>query len=265
MSLSLAELFVYLVEPSHVQAKLIRGYLEALGIFRIEVYHDGTTALTKMHDTPPDLVISALYLPDMLGTDLVYAMRDDPYLEEITYMLVSSETNPRRLEPIRQSGAIAILPKPFSVEQLKRALINTLDFLNPETLALHPSGVDIERLHVLVVDDSVTSRHQVKRILNALGITDIVEAGNGVEAVRAIDRQFFDMIVTDYNMPEMDGEALVRYIRERSSQSSVPILMVSSEQDRRRLANVQQAGVSAICDKPFEAQGIRELVEKLLR
>ena len=64
-------------------------------------------------------------------------------------------------------------------------------------------------------------------------------------------------------MPEMDGKALVQHIRTLSMQPSVPILMVSSERDEGRLAAVEQAGVSAICDKPFEVNLIRRLLKNL--
>jgi two-component system chemotaxis response regulator CheY len=65
-------------------------------------------------------------------------------------------------------------------------------------------------------------------------------------------------------MPEMDGKELVEQVRQNSQQASVPILMVSSEQDESRLAVVQQAGVSAVCDKPFEPKNIKQLIEKML-
>ena len=73
-----------------------------------------------------------------------------------------------------------------------------------------------------------------------------------------------DLVVTDYNMPEMDGRQLVEYIRQQSWQRSVPILMVTSEQSFSRLAAVEEAGVSGICDKPFEPGTIRRLLQRIL-
>jgi two-component system chemotaxis response regulator CheY len=65
-------------------------------------------------------------------------------------------------------------------------------------------------------------------------------------------------------MPEMDGKEFVEHVRHESHQPSVPILMVSSEQDASRLAVVQQAGVSAVCDKPFDTTTIKQLIENIL-
>ena len=73
-----------------------------------------------------------------------------------------------------------------------------------------------------------------------------------------------DLVVTDYNMPEMDGREFVEYVRSRSWQRSVPILMVTSETDQGRLAAVEEAGVSGICDKPFEPAVVRCLLARML-
>ena len=97
-----------------------------------------------------------------------------------------------------------------------------------------------------------------------MGIAKVTEVTNGREGIEQIKQQFFDLIVTDYNMPEIDGQQLTRYVREKSSQRSVPILMVTSILDKTHLAQVQQSGVSAICDKPFEPRIIKNLVRQLL-
>jgi two-component system chemotaxis response regulator CheY len=102
-------------------------------------------------------------------------------------------------------------------------------------------------------------------VLANLGIQHFTEAENGKQAVGIIDQHFFDLVVTDYNMPEMDGRELTEYIRTQSWQSTVPILMVSSESNQSRLAAVEQAGVSGVCDKPFESAMVKGLLQKMLR
>jgi two-component system chemotaxis response regulator CheY len=177
-------------------------------------------------------------------------------------MLISSETRFRYLDPIRQAGAIAILPKPFSQEELQIALNATLDHLDPESLYLE--HYDPENVEVLIVDDSPLARKHILRVLTSMGLERFTEAKDGIEAMELIADTFFDLIVTDYNMPRMSGKELVEHIRSGSSQASVPILMVTSEQNENRLAAVQQAGISAICDKPFEPESVRRLVEQAL-
>lgn len=263
--IDIENLNVCLVESSNVQSKIIKHLLEKIGISKITLYHDGNSALVGMSEVAFDVVISSLYLPDMTGTDLVYEMRNDENLKDVSFILISSETNPRYLDPIRQAGVIGILPKPFTMQQLKQSFVSALDMLNPDSLKLEDSeDIIIEDLKVLLVDDSPTARKYIRSVLEKLGIEHMQEAVNGREAVAIIDTTYFDLIVTDYNMPEMDGKELVEYIRNWSTQSTVPVLMVSSEKDESRLASVQQAGVSAICDKPFEPQGLKRLLTNII-
>lgn len=127
---------------------------------------------------------------------------------------------------MRQSGARAILTKPFELKQLRAAIFTTLNYLNPGSLALEKNDFDIENLHVLIVDD-----------------------------------RSFGLAITDYNMPEMDGRELVKFIHNKSRQNTLPIIMITSEQDEKWLAVVKQAGVSAICDNPFDPKNLIEQID----
>ena len=261
--IGLQDLSICIVEPSAVQGNIIRRSLEEEGVGKVWMHQDAASALAGIRRYPPDLVISAMYLPDMTGTELVGRLRTDPdeAVRDIPFMLVSSETRLAMLEPVRQAGAVAILPKPFAPDDLRRALIATMELLHPDEFAL---DIDIEDLHVLIVDDSAMSRRHIRRVLENLGIEQIDEAENGRVATQRIESTFYDLVFTDYNMPEMDGEMLTRFIRERSSQKSIPVILVTSERDSGRLSAVQHAGVSAICDKPFEPATVRELIQRAL-
>ncbi|WP_316364719.1 response regulator [Candidatus Thiodiazotropha sp. CDECU1] len=258
----LKELLVLLVEPSSTQQRIIQRQLSQLGIEQIVTVKTGQEALHTMRTDHPDLAISTLYLPDMTGTDLVHTMRNDPDLEKMAFMLISSETRFRYLDPIRQAGAVAILPKPFKPAELRIAMNSVLEYIDPTLLEL--DNFCPEDLKVLVVDDSSMARKHISRVLNVLGIEHIREARDGREAVEIIANNYFDLVVTDYNMPNMDGKELVDHIRTASNQASIPVLMVTSEANESRLAAVQQSGVSAICDKPFETSVVRDLVQMAL-
>jgi two-component system chemotaxis response regulator CheY len=260
--LKITDIVVLLVEPSSTQQKIISRQFSEIGISNLLFEKDGSSALQSMKRDKPDVVISALYLPDMTGTDLVYRMKENPETQDTGFILISSETRFRYLDPVRQAGAIAILPKPFSSEDLRIAMNNTLDFIDPDSLHLGQSNV--EDLTVLVVDDSQFARNHIMRTLKSMGIENFHQAADGIEALEQMTKHYFDFIVTDYNMPNMDGQELVEFIRQKSCQSSIPVLMVTSENNENRLAAVQQSGVSAICDKPFESQTVRSIVQQML-
>lgn len=262
MYASFQDLDVLVVEPSAVQARIVRDALAKLGVTRVQTADSGASALSAMHAATPALTISPMYLPDMSGVDMLQTMRADETLSGVAFILISSELREEVLDPIRQSGASAILPKPFTEADLVTALRSTLDYLNPRQQL--DVVVDLERLRVLLVDDSPNARKFMMRVLNNLGIENIVEANNGREGAEVLGSSMFDLVFTDYNMPEMDGLAFVKHIREQSWQATVPVIMVTSETNEARLEEVRQAGVSGICDKPFEPVVVKRVIEAAL-
>jgi two-component system chemotaxis response regulator CheY len=264
MFTGLADLTVYLVEPSAVQAKVITTLLGQLDVRNVQRFATAGEMLARLTEAPPSLVISALYLADMQGTGLVQRLRNDPATEHTPFILISSETRPQVLDPVRQSGVCGILPKPFTETQLRTALRATLDYLDADA-SLDVDPIELDAIKVLVVDDSPSARKFIRRVLENLGVRNFLEAENGKQAVDVLAEAMVDLVVTDYNMPEMDGKALLDHIRQRSWQASVPVLMVTSESDAGRLAAVEEAGVSGICDKPFEPATVKALLTKILR
>ncbi|KGM07905.1 chemotaxis regulator [Methylophaga thiooxydans] len=260
-SLKASDLSILLVEPSAMQLKLIMRHLGEEGIQKIDGVANAADALKHISQYPPDLVISAMYLPDMTANELIAEIQQQ-HSQVIPFMLISSETAAHALEPVRQAGVMAILPKPFNRDDLQRAIRATLDVIDPEEIQLQ--NYDVSELNILLVDDSFTSRNHISRVLNSMGIDHIDHAENGREAVELLAARKYDLIVTDLNMPEMDGEQLVHYIRDEIGDVMVPILMATTENNQATLGNVRQAGVSAILDKPFEPQVIRDILYRIL-
>lgn len=260
--LKIEDLSILLVEPSSAQSKIIIAELKRAGVGSVEGVQSISTALGRLREYQPDLVISSMYFPEGTGTDLVIRMRSDPMLESLPFMLISSEDKFEYLDPIKQAGVVAILPKPFNGDDLKRALISTLDYLEGDDLEL--DNFDVREVRILLVDDSAMARKHISRVLRNLGASIIVEAHDGKEAIELLQDREFDLVVTDYNMPVMDGEELLKYIRTQSSQSYVPVIMVTSEQNQSTLSSIQQQGVSAMCDKPFDTSHVKGLLKQLL-
>jgi two-component system chemotaxis response regulator CheY len=203
-----------------------------------------------------------MYLPDGSANDLIDKIRKNEETESQHFMLISSERNREQLEHLRQSGVLAILPKPFTKKDLKRAIHATLDLIVEEEIDLEM--FDPRTLRVLVTDDSRMARKHISKTLNTMGIEDIQFAENGKEAIELLNTTEFDLIVTDYNMPEMDGRELTEAVRQDPALAHIPILMVSSNSEDSQLSNIAQEGVDAICGKPFEPAIVRQLLAKIL-
>ncbi len=261
-SLAPSDLSILLIEPSAMQRKVITSELNAEGISKIDTAGSGKEAIEYIKQITPDLIISSLYYPDGSATELLASIRRVKQFETLPFMLISSETRREQLESFKQSGIVAILPKPFTRNHLGMAINATIDLLSHDELELEL--YDVDTLRVLVVDDSSLARKVIKRVLNNLGIHQITEAHDGSQAIQKLNNQTFDLIVTDYNMPEVNGLELAEYIRHSEQHSHLPILMVTSEANDAHLSHVSQSGVNAITDKPFEPNTVKRLLKTLL-
>jgi two-component system, chemotaxis family, chemotaxis protein CheY len=113
---------------------------------------------------------------------------------------------------------------------------------------------------VLVADDSGTMRKIITRNLQALGVTAVTEAVDGADAVAQFAPGKFDLVLTDWNMPNKTGPEVVREIRAQDAK--VPIIMITTEAEKSRVIEAISAGVSDYLVKPFTSETLRQKLEK---
>jgi two-component system chemotaxis response regulator CheY len=119
--------------------------------------------------------------------------------------------------------------------------------------------------HVIVtVDDSSTMRRIIKNTLQKLGFNNILEAGNGIEGLDVMAKNKIDLVITDWNMPEMDGLTFVKAIRAKPEYQDLPILMVTTEAAKEDILTALRSGVNNYIVKPFTPETLQEKVFKLL-
>jgi len=223
--INISELSILLIEPSSTQLKIISRLLEQEGVGSIEAVNSGAEALQSIKSYSPDLVISSLYLPDMTATELLSTIKSDYGKTTLPFVLISSETNFSALDPILQSGIVAILSKPFNAEHLTEVLKTSLEFIDPKEITLE--HYEAENIRILLVDDSLMARKHITRVLHNMGISQITTANDGKEGADIFggNSDAFDLIITDYNMPNMNGSELAHYIRKDLGNAFIPILM----------------------------------------
>jgi two-component system chemotaxis response regulator CheY len=119
-------------------------------------------------------------------------------------------------------------------------------------------------LKVLVVDDQASVRQMTRIALEKLGIRMIHEAPNGQVALATILAQPVDVIISDYNMPEMDGVGLLRAVRGHQQIRKVPFILVTGRGDRELVVKAAQAGVNNYIVKPFDEATLRQKLEAVL-
>ncbi len=120
-------------------------------------------------------------------------------------------------------------------------------------------------MKLLVVDDSSTMRRIIKNTLQRLGYEDILEAEHGVEAWQIMDTtEGIQVLITDWNMPEMNGLELVKKVRADERYTSIPIIMVTTEGGKAEVLTALKGGVNNYIGKPFTPQVLKEKLEVVL-
>lgn len=118
-------------------------------------------------------------------------------------------------------------------------------------------------MKVLVVDDFSTMRRIIKNLLRDLGFTNISEADDGSTALPMLKDGNFDFVVTDWNMPGMQGIDLLKAIRADSNLSHIPVLLVTAEAKKEQIVMAAQAGVNGYIVKPFTAATLKAKLDKI--
>jgi two-component system, chemotaxis family, chemotaxis protein CheY len=120
-----------------------------------------------------------------------------------------------------------------------------------------------KNMKILIVDDFSTMRRIIKNLLRDLGFNDTTEADDGQTALPLLKTGKFDFLVTDWNMPGMDGLTLLKTVRADENLKDMPVLMVTAEAKREQIVVAAQAGVNGYIVKPFTAATLKEKIEKI--
>jgi two-component system chemotaxis response regulator CheY len=118
-------------------------------------------------------------------------------------------------------------------------------------------------MKVLIVDDFATMRRILRNILKQIGFTNITEADDGSTALKELKKEKYDLILCDWNMPEMPGIDLLNAIRADGELKGIPFVMVTAEAQKDNIVGAVKAGVNSYVVKPFTAETINEKLKKV--
>jgi len=118
-------------------------------------------------------------------------------------------------------------------------------------------------MKILIVDDFSTMRRIIKNLLRDLGFNNTGEADDGNTALPMLQNGGFDFLITDWNMPGMQGIDLLKAVREDAELASLPVLLVTAEAKKEQIIEAAQAGVNGYIVKPFNAATLKEKIEKI--
>lgn len=267
--IAIKPLSALVVEPSRMQARIVRGFLDTLQIAVAGVVATGAEAVAAVRAQKPGAIVATLYLDDMTGIDLAKQVRSEITEGAPGFVLIASDAEDTDTSALSQLNRTVLLAKPFTAAQLQQSLnlVTGASHSNVSTdfsfARMESAPRDRTALRVLIVDDSSSARANERGVLSELGFATFVEVNDGAQAIAAVARETFDLIITDYNMPLMDGHALVAYLRQTPATASIPIVMVTTETDPRILDPVRRLGVAGICSKQFLRNEVQTIVDRL--
>ncbi|MDB5047328.1 MAG: Chemotaxis protein CheY [Fibrobacteres bacterium] len=120
-------------------------------------------------------------------------------------------------------------------------------------------------MKILLVDDSNTMRRIEKNTLEKMGYTDIQEAVDGADAISKLTAGGFELVLMDWNMPNMTGIEALKVIKANPATKGVPVIMVTSESEKTRIMEAIQAGAANYVVKPFQAETLQEKISAVTK
>lgn len=118
---------------------------------------------------------------------------------------------------------------------------------------------------ILIVEDSTTTRAMIRAVIEDAGDFEIVEAGTGFDALKCLPAHNFDLIVTDINMPDINGLELINFVRNDERFRPIPLIIVSTEKSEEDKKRGMSLGASAYITKPFKAKELQDMVKSLMK
>jgi len=120
-------------------------------------------------------------------------------------------------------------------------------------------------MKIVTVDDFSTMRRIIRNMLRQLGYSNIVEAEDGVEALSLLQREKVDFVISDWNMPNMNGLDLLKAIRADENLKPIPVLLVTAEALKEYIVEAVKAGVNNYVVKPFTAETLQEKIDTIFK
>ena len=215
------------------------------------------------------LVISDVHMPETDGFELAARIRNDEALANAIILMLTSGDRPGDVERCDAMGIASYMMKPVKQSELLESIVRTLNTSNTDTPApAVPEGMpeeNIPPLDILLVEDSVANQKLAAGLLKRWGHT-VTIANNGIEAIEAVGRHSYDVILMDVQMPEMDGLTATTKIREQESRDGtrVPIVAMTAHVMKGDREKCLSAGMDHYVPKPIRKHELYSALASIL-
>jgi DNA-binding response OmpR family regulator len=239
---------VLLVDDSKLIHTYVRNALN--NTYHLANAYDGEEGYQKALEIKPDLIISDIDMPKVNGFEMCQQIKETESIQHIPILILSARGANVDIERGFAVGANDYLTKPVDENEL-RTRIELM--LNSER----------RREKVLVIDDSLVQLNMIAQGVAQQGF-EVLTAGNGQEGLYLAVKHVPDLIISDLNMPLMNGMELTRALKQRDELRDIPVIILTAYDSMQQKSKGMQSGVSAYLSKPFHADKVVVIVEKLL-
>ncbi len=268
---------VLVVDDNRTNRRILEGMLKRweMKTFAVE---SGELALGQLSEAreagePYRLIVTDMHMPKMDGFELVEEIRRRPEMSTATIMMLTSAGHQGDAARCKELGVVAYLLKPIRQSELREAIGRVLGADNPEgaiplitRYSLQDAREPGSSLKVLLAEDNVVNQRLVVRLLEKRGHR-VAVAANGLEALAALKKEHFDLVLMDVQMPEMDGMEATAAIREEEKsggehQMIIALTAHAMKGDREKCLS---AGMDGYLTKPIQPQELDEVLEECLQ
>ncbi|MCE5335420.1 MAG: response regulator [Desulfobacteraceae bacterium] len=242
---------ILVVDDSSTVRVALRIELERMGAAVSEAV-DGIYGFESAIREDFDLIITDIEMPRMDGFTLCRKIKSHNAKKSIPIIILSSNYTEESIERGFKLGVAAYISKSNAKTELRECVRELLG-----------RNVLLRRRTILVVDDSVTTRHLVQKSLLAAGFY-VLTAENGAKALKILHNQSVDLILSDLNMPELDGIGLCRQVHASPELGRIPFIIMSSNGDRATMRKLLQFGATSYLVKPFNIDQLVVMAEQFL-
>ena len=249
--MKMAKYQILIADDSRMMRSVIKGYLEGLDSEFTEAC-DGAMAYELACSKPFDLIITDVEMPNKNGFELCQDLKKHAATRSIPILIISSFDSEQDIHTGFQAGAAAYISK----DEVKEQLVPKVESI------LSKAFFNVSK-QILIVDDSALIRQLLKTELSKEGYK-IATAKNGRDGLFKIRAKRPDLIISDIDMPEMNGFQFCGAVNSDPAMKTIPFIVMSSNADRGHMQRMLQRGAQAYLVKPFNIDQLIILIDKLL-
>lgn len=244
------EATIMIITDPYVGKGLLKNTLNQIGYTSVVEAESGVDALGKIARADFKLIISDWNMNEDDGVKFIQLVKDSDITSRIPIILVTNEATKGEVQEALKAAKVGTnnyIIRPFTAEALKEKIEKVI------------SGYKI-----MVIDDSSTTRKMITNILGQIGHNNALEAENGIDALAKLAQNKVDLILCDWNMPNMNGLQFVKSLRRMKTHGNIPVLMMTTNAAKEEIIEALQAGATDYVAKPFTPQIIQQKIGKLL-